>query len=235
MTTRDTERTRLPPIEPPPNSGTKPSPASPNHTRTTVPTPSDSSTATASRAGLTPPPPRARSLTIPPPSLDELEEGYSQRPPGSFLPERAIDEQLNELEAWAAETLRVERRETARFWLLRGLAFLSGVAAAAGGAVRFPTVALGGGVLAALAVAIDAAWPTTTDRVSRRRAIHDLRELQHTLKLKWDKVRLAYPDPNMTKRVVHALALLDGIQAKREDIGKYLGDAAPRVTRLVVR
>ena len=60
-----------------------------------------------------------------------------------------------------------------------------------------------------------------------RRAVHDLRELQNSVKLRWDKVRLAYPESNAPKRVAHALALLDMIQAKREEIGKYLGTSAP--------
>ena len=81
--------------------------------------------------------------------------------------------------------------------------------------------------VAAIAIAIDAAWPTTADRKARQRAVHDLRELQHTLKLKWDKVRLAYPDPQTPKRIAHALALLDAVQAKREEIGKYLGNPRP--------
>jgi len=177
------------------------------------------------------PPPRPRQLTIPPPGLDELEEGYAKRPEGSFAPETAIDEQVADLESWAIANLRKERRENQRFWMLRGLGFVAGVSAAAGGALQQPQVAVVGGGLAAVAVAIDAAWPTTSDRHARRRAIHDLRELQHTLKLKWDKVRLAYPDPHTPKRIAHALALLDATQAKREEISKYLGDETPGVTR----
>jgi hypothetical protein len=92
-------------------------------------------------------------------------------------------------------------------------------------------IAVVAGAVAALAITVDAAWPTTADRKSRRRAIRDLRELQHTLKLKWDKVRLAYPDPYSAKRIAHALTLLDATQSKREDIGKYLGDASPGVAR----
>ena len=69
----------------------------------------------------------------------------------------------------------------------------------------------------------------------RRLAIHDLRELQHTLKLKWDKVRLAYPDPNTAKRIAHALALLDATHAKREEISRYLGDGAPGMTKKLSR
>jgi hypothetical protein len=177
------------------------------------------------------PPMRGRQLTIPPPGLDELEEGYARRPEGAFAPEEAIDEQIAGLEAWAMSNLHSEGRELLRFWLFRGLAFLGAVSAAAGAVLRLPEMSIGAGGVAALAIAVDAAGPATADRSARRRAIHDLRELQHTLKLKWDKVRLAYPDPNTPKRIAHALALLDATQAKREEISRYLGDATPGVER----
>jgi hypothetical protein len=168
-------------------------------------------------------------MTIPPPGLEEIEAGYAQRPEGAFAPEAAIDEQIASLEAWAVANLHNEHKEIARFWVLRGIAFLGAVAAGAASPLQMAQWAIAAGGVAALAIAIDAAWPTTADRVARRRAIHDLRDLQHTLKLKWDKVRLAYPDPNTPKRIAHALALLDATQAKREEIGKYLGDASPGV------
>lgn len=202
MTTRD-ER-QLPPVSVPP-------------------------TGVAVKASVAAPAARARQLTIPPPGLDELEAGYAQRPEGAFAPEAAIDEQIASLEAWARVNLHSEHKEIARFWVLRGIAFLGSVAAAAAGPLQLARWAVAAGAIAALAVAIDAAWPATADRVARRRAIHDLRDLQHTLKLKWDKVRLAYPDPNTPKRIAHALALLDATQAKREEISKYLGDATPGV------
>ncbi len=131
--------------------------------------------------------------------------------------------------------LSSEGRELLRFWLFRGLAFIGAVAAASGAVLPLPQLSIAGGAVAALAVAIDAAWPATADRNARRRAIHDLRELQHTLKLKWDKVRLAYPDPNTPKRIAHALALLDATQAKREEISRYLGDATPGVQQSLRR
>jgi hypothetical protein len=66
-----------------------------------------------------------------------------------------------------------------------------------------------------------------------QRAVFDLRELQNTLKLRWDKVCLAHPDASAPQRTAHALALLDQLQAKREEIGKYLGsaEASPGVKR----
>jgi hypothetical protein len=231
MTTREPERPVLPAPEPSVSSAGKSSSPPPIPRAQPFFPLSNEATSNGSKVGPPPVPPRSRAVTIPPPTVEEIEEGYAQRTDASFRPEKAIDEQLEDLESWAEHNLQVDRWETARFWLLRGTAFLSAAAAAWGGALHLTTLPVAGGILAAVAVAIDAAWPVTTDRPSRRRALHDLRELQHTLKLKWDKVRLAYPDANTPKRVVHALALLDGIQAKRDEIGRYLGDAAPTVLR----
>jgi hypothetical protein len=172
---------------------------------------------------------RARQATIPPSSLEELEERYAEVPDGAFAPEQAIESQIADLEQWALANVRAERKEFLRFWILKGCAFIGAAVAGLAGYLEAPRWALGCGALAALAVAIDAASPSSTERSARRRAIHDLRELQHTLKLKWDKVRLAHPDKHSLKRVAHALALLDSTQAKREEIGKYLGDATPEV------
>ncbi len=201
-----------------------------NSERTAAPS---TATAQAPNRPSGPAPFRPRQQTIPPPGLDELEEAYASRPDVAYSPEEAIDDQISALEAWARTNTHKESRELTRFWLLRGIAFLSAVAAATGGALSLPQVAVICGGVAALAVAVDAAWPVSSDWNAVRRAVHDLRELEHTLKLKWDKVRLAYPDPSSTKRIAHALVLLDAIQTKREEIGKYLGDASPAVSKSV--
>jgi hypothetical protein len=154
-------------------------------------------------------------------------DAYETRAGSSFAPEAAIDDQIADLERWALANLARDRREKMRFWILRGVAFLGGVGAAvaAGFGVSKASIVLGG--LSALAVAVDAAWPSGTFRNPHQRAVYDLRELQNTLKLRWDKVRLAHTDPQARERVAHALALLDSVQAKREEIGKYLGNAEP--------
>jgi hypothetical protein len=150
----------------------------------------------------------------------------TSRIPSDFAPETAIDEQIADLERWAEVNLQQDRNDRIRFWLLRGVCFLgsSGAAVAAGlGTTRW-AVALGAS--AALAMAIDSAWPVAF-RSPAMRAVHDLRELQNALKLRWDKVRLAHPDPSAPQRVAHAMAMLDNVQAKREEIGKYLVRAEP--------
>lgn len=160
------------------------------------------------------------------PRLDN-EEGSEPRALPSFAPESAIDSQIADLERWALANLARDRREKARFWILRGLAFLGAASAAVALGFGLDKLSIALSALAALAVAVDAAWPSGTFRNPHQRAVHDLRELQNTLKLRWDKVRLAHPEPQARERVAHALALLDAVQTKREEIGKYLGNAEP--------
>jgi hypothetical protein len=173
---------------------------------------------------------RPRQPTIHPSDLETLTENYAKRPPDGFSPDKAIFGKIADLEEWAQTISAQERRETFRFWIMKGLSFFAAVASAAGGALFMPRLAVGAGIVTAISIAVDAAWPHSGDRNARRRAVHDLRELQHTLKLKWEKVRLAYPDPLAVKRIAHALALLDSTQAKREEIGGYLGEASPAVS-----
>jgi hypothetical protein len=177
---------------------------------------------------------------LPPPSLPPMRQGSGApeagredaeidailRPPQGFAPEKAIDEQIEDLERWALVNLRQDKNEKIRYWLLRGLAFLGAAGAAVAAGLLATKAALVLAALAALAVAIDSAWPTTTKNPSLR-AVHDLRELQNSLKIRWDKVRLAHPDPNAPQRVAHAMAMLDQVQSKREEIGKYLASADP--------
>jgi hypothetical protein len=164
------------------------------------------------------------------PARGEQEEGFR---PGAFAPETAIDEQIQDLERWAEANLARDRRIKSRFWVLRGLSFASAAAAALTANLGHAQPTIGFSVLAALCIAIDAAWPADSFRNVHQRAVYDLRELQNTLKLRWDKVRLAHPDPAAAQRTAHALALLDQVQSKREEIGKYLGtaEASPGIKR----
>lgn len=177
---------------------------------------------------------------LPPPSLPPMRSGSGApdgaredaeldalvRAPQGFAPEKAIDEQIEDLERWALVNLRQDRNEKIRYWLLRGIAFLGAAGAAVSAGLLATKAALVLGALAALAVAIDSAWPSATKSPTLR-AVHDLRELQNSLKLRWDKVRLAHPDPQAPQRVAHAMAMLDQVQSKREEIGKYLSSADP--------
>ena len=178
-----------------------------------------------------PPPtlPPARSSLIPqneaPGRGDDVAELLS-RAPSDFAPETAIDEQIADLERWAEVNLREDRNDKIRFWVLRGITFLGASGAAVAAGLASTKLAVGLGAAAALAIAIDSAWPASF-RSPAVRAVHDLRELQNMLKLRWDKVRLAHADPGAPQRVAHAMAMLDAVQTKREEIGKYLVRAEP--------
>jgi hypothetical protein len=150
-----------------------------------------------------------------------------------FVPDQALTDQIDDLERWAEANARADRRESVRFWVLRGTAFLTAAAAAA---TAFHTVGAGAAAvlsaISALAVAVDSAWATRGGRNPYRRAQFEIRELENTVRLRWDKVRLAHQDPLASARTAHALALLDMIQAKRDEIGKYVGSVeAPAVQR----
>jgi len=156
---------------------------------------------------------------------DDVAELLS-RAPSDFAPETAIEEQIADLERWAEVNLREDRNDKIRFWVLRGITFLGASGAAVAAGLAATKVSVGLGAAAALAIAIDSAWPTAF-RSPAVRAVHDLRELQNMLKIRWDKVRLAHADPGAPQRVAHAMAMLDAVQTKREEIGKYLVRAEP--------
>jgi hypothetical protein len=179
------------------------------------------------RASISSEAPRSGFAPADVPRFDPEAAEAFERVPGTFAPERAIDEQIAELERWALANVARERRDKLRFWVLRGVAFIGAAGAAVSAGFGYPKLALALSAFSALAVAVDAAWPAGTFRSPHQRAVHDLRELQNTLKLRWDKVRLAHPDPQARERIAHALTLLDAVQAKREEIGKYLGSAEP--------
>ena len=223
MASSETGRT-LPPLTPPP-----PRPSSGSYANIDVaalePRRSNSEHARP-LSGFAPADTSARQDSEPPPAA----EGFRT---GAFAPETAIDEQIGDLERWAEANLTRNRRDKIRFWVLRGAGFLAASGAALAGGHSLTRVTIGLGVFAALCIAIDSAWPSDAGRNVHLRAVYDLRELQNTLKLRWDKVRLAHPDPNAAQRTAHALALLDQVQNKREEIGKYLGsaEASPGIKR----
>jgi len=141
-------------------------------------------------------------------------------PPG-FSPDKAVADQLQALEAWAQHNERDTASGVTRFWLLKGPAFVCAVAASASESFGYERAVIVLGAVAALAIAVDAAWSGPAVQVNRR-AVHDIRSLENAIKLKWDKVRISHPDPKDAARSAEALAILDTIQAKREEISRYL-------------
>lgn len=156
---------------------------------------------------------------MPPPPLEDHRK--------TFSPDAAIDEQIEDLERWASANLRREMVDRIRFWVLRGAAFIGAAGAAITGGIGNGQAALGLGVIAAFAIAIDSAWPYSGLRGARQRAVHELRELENSIKLRWGKVRLAFPEAMSSERVAHAIDLLESVQTRRDEIARYSGQAEP--------
>jgi len=159
-------------------------------------------------------------LPTPPPDVNPFDPLAHSAPVG-FSPDKAVAEQLAALESWAETNEKDAMSGVTRFWLLKGPAFVCAVAASAAESFGQGRAVIVLGAVAALAIAIDAAWSGPAVQVNRR-AIHDIRSLQNAVKLKWDKVRISHPEAKDPARSSEALAILDQIQARREDITRYL-------------
>jgi hypothetical protein len=185
-------------------------------------------------AGLPPLPAPPRAPQFEGSALTPLPPGAAERPaapervgesPDGFSADAAITTQLDSLEAWARANERIERQTARRFWGLHAVALLSAVLGSAvaplWGNLPLAVILLG---VAALCIVIEAV-STSSDRlgVAQRRALHELRELQHLIQLRWDAARLAFPNPYHPRRVAHALSLLDTVGSRREEIGRVLG------------
>jgi len=163
-----------------------------------------------------------RPLPGPPRTPGLAPDGLPLDAGGPFSPEDALNEQIEDLERWVRANERGERWESIRFWVLRVPAFICALVATAGATYGDVRVVVGVAGAVALLVVIDSAWVVAMAHNPLVRALRDLRRLQNTAKLRWDRVRLAYPDPTSANRIARALTLLDAIQAKRESIGRYL-------------
>jgi hypothetical protein len=159
-------------------------------------------------------------LPPPPPEVAPFDPLAHSAPPG-FSPDKAVTEQLAALENWAERNEKDALSGVTRFWLLKGPAFVCAVAASAAESFGQGRAVIVLGAVAALAIAIDAAWSGPAVQVNKR-AIHDIRSLQNAVKLKWDKVRISHPDPKDPARSSEALAILDTIQTRRDEITRYL-------------
>jgi hypothetical protein len=194
------------------------------------------SEATAQAAKLPPvvvPPPRsaagasdnatADTTAGPPESYLSLIGSPSER----FSPERALAEQLATLDSWARRNERDRLLVSLRFWLLKLPAFVGAAASSVLQAFGFGREVIVLGALVAMAIAIDASLSGPTQSAYHR-AIQEIRNLQNSVKLKWDKVRILHPDPKDAARTEAALAILDAIQVRRNEIAKLF--ASPQTS-----
>jgi len=202
----------------------------------TPPPPSvrDREVPTALIAPLTPPPPiRDREVptgllpapTPPPPSVRDRDSPVALIPPTpapeSVAASRAIADQLAGLERWASANRRHATRTAVRFWLLKAVAGGGAIAASVAASFGWMSWVAALTALVVLAVAIDSA-SSAPPNFAHEMAFADIRHLQNAVKLSWDKVCVSHPDPQDPARQLAAIAILDNIQAKREQIRRYM-------------
>jgi len=180
----------------------------------------------------TPPPRSGPVITEAPPpeaasSTGDSYMGLIGPPPERFSPEKAVSEQLQALDSWVRRNERDRTLVALRFWLLKLPAFGGAVAASVCEAFGYGRVVIVLGAVAGLAIAVDCALGGPAQSPYQR-AIQEIRNLQNSVKLKWDKVRILHPDPKEPARLEAALAILDAIQVRRNEIAKYF--ASPQTS-----
>jgi hypothetical protein len=183
---------------------------------------------------LNPPPPiRDRDVptgplpapTPPPPPIRDRDSPIALIPPTpapeSVAASRAIADQLAGLERWASANRRHATRTAVRFWLLKAVAGGGAIAASVAASFGWMPWVAALTALVVLAVAIDSA-SSAPPNFAHEMAFADIRHLQNSVKLSWDKVCVSRPDPQDPARQLAAIAILDEIQAKREQIRRYM-------------
>jgi len=190
-----------------------------------APTSTPSPPAVSSPAVSSPAPAPALSPAVAPVATQEA----SASPPQlSSVPERTLSDQMDDLERWALNVQRRIRLEQWRAVLVRTCALASVLGAAMTVHYGRSTLAALLAAVCALLIVVETAWPgLSSGRSVRRQVVNDLRELQHGAKLQWERIRLTHADPTGHERVKYAVALLQAVRTRREQIARRLVDIEP--------
>ena len=136
-------------------------------------------------------------------------------------PNDVVQEQLDILEAWTVENLRLAKRDAIRFWALKLPAIASSASVAAFEAFGYGQVVIILAVVAALCIAVDGLFPGGQLHNVHKRAASEARRLQQNTIIKWRQAQL---DPEKPLAEA-AKATLATIQKERTRIDKYVTEA----------
>jgi hypothetical protein len=132
-----------------------------------------------------------------------------------------IQEQVDLLEEWSKANLAEAQKDWRRFWLFKIPALISSVSVTAFEAFGYGNVVIILGVVSALCIGIDAAFPGGQLHNVHKRAASESRRLQHDVVTRWRQVQF-----DETRSVSSAVnAILDEIKRERTRIDKYVTDA----------
>ncbi len=132
-----------------------------------------------------------------------------------------IQEQLDYLESWTKLNLAEARKDWWRFWIFKIPALISTVSITAFESFGYGNVVIILGVVSALCVGIDAAFPGGQLHNVHKRAANEARRIQHDVITKWRQVQ--FDESRSINGAVKTI--LDEIQNERTRIDKYVTDA----------
>lgn len=135
-------------------------------------------------------------------------------------PEDFVQEQIDVLEKWVNDNIRLARKDFIRFWVFKTPAIICSVSVAAFESFGYGQVNIILGVITAFCVGIDALFPGGRLHNAHKRAANEARRLQHNAIGKWRKAQLD-KDGDRSKS---AQDIIDYIQKERTRIDKYLTD-----------
>jgi hypothetical protein len=132
-----------------------------------------------------------------------------------------VQEQLDYLESWTNINLAEARKDWWRFWAFKIPALISSVSITALESFGYGDVVIVLGVVSALCIGIDAAFPGGQLYNVHKRAANEARRLQHDVITKWRQVQF-----DESRSVNGAVKnILDEIQNERTRIDKYITDS----------
>lgn len=135
-----------------------------------------------------------------------------------------INEQLKILEEYAGYNLGQAKKDRLRFWAFKLPALLCAASTAAFEALGTGSAVIVLGVISAICIGIDAAWPGGMLHDVHLRAARETRRLQQTVLTEWRKAYLQSPKSSKSLQAT-ASELLSTIQKERQRIDKYVTDA----------
>lgn len=140
--------------------------------------------------------------------------------------EEVIRGQLDSLSAWALANNADARHDRRRYWLFKIPAIVCAASTSALEAFGFGAVVILLGVVAAVCIAIDAAYPGGLLHNTHRRAANELSLLVDRVQTEWDEITVAWRDastPEALQERTEALrALLKMLQDEKSRINQYL-------------
>lgn len=128
----------------------------------------------------------------------------------------AVEQELSEIADWASRNARDATRDQAAFWSLKAPAIVCSACSAAFEALGWGVPVIVMGLISAICVAVDGAYPRGRLHNAHKRASHDLHQLHHDVRSAFTQSRLRGEDPDV------AVDILEMARMRRSAVTNYL-------------